>query len=78
MRGVRDVAWPSRTWFDDVAWVDEPALALLWTEHVLGGPSVPMSVRRHVLTGPPMSGPKRVEMIAQEASGARAVCDSAS
>jgi hypothetical protein len=59
--GLREAGWVSQPWTTDPAALDGGLqLAALWTQHVLGGASLPMSVGAlHTFADGPSSGPLR-------------------
>ncbi|MBI3270543.1 MAG: SDR family oxidoreductase [Planctomycetes bacterium] len=77
LAGTREQGWPGGAWRTDAAALDGALqLALLWTRHVLGGASLPMSVGAYVsyAEGLP-DGPLRGVVHRRQVSDSRAVCD---
>ena len=78
MHGVRAVGWPEEGWRTDAAALDGGLqLALLWSEHVLGGASLPTGIGRfRTWTDTPQDGAFRCVLTGSRASrGGKAVSD---
>jgi hypothetical protein len=75
--GALDLGWPGSYWHTDPAVIDGGLqLALLWAERVLGGASLPMSVREcRVHRFGPVESPVRCELRARKVRDAHAECD---
>jgi len=55
--GVVDRGWPAESWYSDPAMLDGGLqMALLWTEHLLGGPSLPTSLGKLTVHRSPAGG----------------------
>ena len=62
--GVVDRGWPGETWMTDPGVIDGALqLALLWSEHVLGGPSLPTSISLVRVLDQPRSGALRATLV---------------
>jgi acyl transferase domain-containing protein len=75
--GVAELRWPGGPWRTDPAAIDGGLqLALVWAERVLGGPSLPMSVREcRIHRDGPADGPLRCVLRAVRTAHAHAECD---
>jgi acyl transferase domain-containing protein/NADP-dependent 3-hydroxy acid dehydrogenase YdfG len=75
--GVTEMSWPGGPWRTDPAAIDGGLqLALLWGERVLGGPSLPMSVREcRIHRDGPAEGTVRCVLRAVRTAHAHAECD---
>ncbi|MFO0728876.1 MAG: SDR family NAD(P)-dependent oxidoreductase [Myxococcota bacterium] len=69
VRGVRDAAWPDRSWHLDAAAIDAALqLVLLWARHTTQGAFLPTAIGEVVLYAAPASpGPLRAILSAAEA-----------
>ena len=78
--GVSEKAWGKDPWCTDAAALDGGLqLALLWTDHVLGGRSLPTSVKAYHRYGNPITGgPVRCTLRGRVTGESRAACDLAS
>ena len=77
LSGVRDAGWTDEIWHTDAAALDGGLqLALLWTQHVLGGASLPTSVGQvHSYTDELPSGPVRCLLRGRKAGKLRTLSD---
>ncbi|MEZ4375437.1 MAG: SDR family NAD(P)-dependent oxidoreductase [Polyangiaceae bacterium] len=78
MQSVLESDWTATTaqWHTDPAALDGALqLALLWSQRMLGGASLPTSVASLTLHRPPTRGPLTCTLVAQRVSGQRAVMD---
>lgn len=76
MVGLLGRGWPSEAWVSDPALLDGGLqLALLWTDHLLGGPSLPTSVGAVRIFGGPVEGPVAATLTARSSNANRAICD---
>jgi len=77
LTGVLASGWPEASWQTDPAALDGGLqLALLWSERVLGGHSLPTGIRQVQLWREgPSSGSLRCELTVLEVSARRARCD---
>ncbi|MGY9074145.1 MAG: beta-ketoacyl synthase N-terminal-like domain-containing protein [Acidimicrobiales bacterium] len=77
--GARELLWPAETWVLDPAALDGGLqLALLWTKHLLGGPSLPTSIGEVEIFGPPSAGLYSVRLTnvpLSRRSSSRVTCD---
>ena len=81
LRSAGDLDWPAEPWRVDPAIVD-PAiidgalqLALLWTRHLRGRPSLPTGIERIRMFGEPAGGPHTATLAGRSATSGRVVCD---
>jgi hypothetical protein len=74
--GVIERRWPGTDWATDPAMLDGGLqLALLWTERLLGGPSLPTSIGRvRVFTGP-IAEVCTATLVGREATASKVTCD---
>ncbi|MCB9605484.1 MAG: SDR family oxidoreductase [Polyangiaceae bacterium] len=77
MQSVLESDWMTNEhWHTDPAALDGALqLALLWSQRMLGGASLPTSVASLTLHRPPTRGPLTCTLVAQRVSGQRAVMD---
>ena len=77
LHGVVKQEWPKEQWQTDVAAFDGGLqLALLWSEHVLGGSSLPTSIGRVIpFTDKAPSGSIRCVLKGQKVTGNKALSD---
>jgi len=76
LRGVVDLSWPAEAWVTDPVLVDGALqLALLWTEQVLGRPSLPTGVARVRSFAGPAAGRHAAILAGRHATADRVVCD---
>ncbi len=74
--GVRAAAWPNEAWVTDPALLDGALqLALLWTERLLGVPSLPTSLGSVQLFSGPTIGQHAVSLRARGHSTHKVTCD---
>jgi len=75
--GASEAGWPEAGWHTDPALVDAGLqLALLWTQHKLGGASLPTSVGKlEVFRSGLPSGELRAILTGHKASGGKTLCD---
>jgi len=74
--GVIDRGWPGETWTTDPGVIDGALqLALLWSEHVLGGPSLPTSISVVRVLDQPRSGALRATLVGRGATTLRVRSD---
>jgi len=74
--GVIDKDWPSEPWILDPALADGGLqLALLWTQHMTGGRSLPTSIGRVVIYDPPSRGAMHLVLTAKESTDMKSRCD---
>jgi hypothetical protein len=74
---TRQLGWPAEPWRTDPAALDGGLqLALLWSNRMLGGPSLPMAVSsvRTFRTGPP-DGPVRAVLTGERRGRDKTVTD---
>ena len=70
--GVIDQAWPAESWVCDPAMIDGLLqLALIWTDGLLGGPSLPTSIGAVRIWSGPVSGQLRATLTGVEATATR-------
>ncbi len=76
VRGVVDGGWPAEDWLSDPAALDGLLqLALLWTEQVTSGPSLPTKIGRVRLWQRPTTGGYSARLIHRGGGKHRAICD---
>ncbi len=76
VRGAIDRQWPTDVWISDPAAIDGALqMALVWTEHVLGCPSLPTGIGRVHLSAPPISGSLHATLMARGATANKVTCD---
>jgi hypothetical protein len=74
--GLLDKDWPSEPWVTDPALVDAGLqMALLWTKHLLGGPSLPTAIGEIRIVSPPVPGPLSATLTMRDAGSTRVICD---
>ncbi len=74
--GVRAAAWPNEAWVTDPALLDGALqLALLWTERLLGSPSLPTSIGSVELFSSPTIGQHAVSLRGRHRSAHKVTCD---
>ena len=74
--GVIGRNWPDEPWTTDPAMLDGGLqLALLWTERLLGGPSLPTAVGELRVTGRPGPGPFTATLTGRGATSTKVTCD---
>ena len=67
--GVVDRGWPGEPWITDPGVIDGALqLALLWSEHVLGGPSLPTSISLVRVLDRPRPGSLRATLVGRRAT----------
>jgi len=74
--GVIDRDWPSEPWISDPAMVDGALqLALLWTENLLGGPSLPTGIRQVQVFRQPAAGSVVATLTGTNKTKNKVICD---
>jgi len=74
--GVVDRGWPGETWITDPGVIDGALqLALLWSEHVLGGPSLPTSISLVRVLDRPRPGALRATLVGRSATNSTVTSD---
>ena len=76
LHSVSDLPWTGGPWCLDAAALDGALqAALLWTQHTLGGRSLPTSIGRLLHNGRPLAGPVHCNLRQRATSKNRALCD---
>ena len=76
LHGVIDLDWPTDSWITDPVMLDGVLqLAVLWTDRVLGGPSLPTSIDTVSMVRPPSSGPHIATVVERSRTSTKVVCD---
>ena len=76
MIGIDGIGWPHEPWASDPALLDGAMqLALLWTEHLLGGRSLPTAVGRVRMFGQPRDGVHIATLVGRRATTNMVECD---
>ena len=74
--GVIDRHWPAESWITDPALIDGALqLALLWSEHKLGGPSLPTSISLVRVLDQPRAGALHATLVGRSATKSKVNCD---
>ena len=74
--GVAARSWPVEPWLSDPAMLDGGLqMALLWTEHLLGGPSLPTAIGELRVLRPPSPGRFVATLTGSTTTKNRVVCD---
>ena len=75
-RTTHDADWPDEEWVTDAALLDGALqMAVLWTERQLGAASLPTSIGRVQLFGPPLDGAHTALLIGRRATAHMVECD---
>jgi hypothetical protein len=76
VRSVAQLSWPAEPWVTDPALIDGSLqLALLWTEQLLGAPSLPTGIGRVRLFGGFAGVPGTATLTGRRSTATRVVCD---
>jgi hypothetical protein len=76
VHGVNGRGWPDEPWITDPALVDGALqMALLWTEQLMGGASLPTGIGRVRLFGGPPDGACTATLLGRQAAANKVVCD---